>query len=200
MKYGDKLMSIGRCRRRRRPAGPRLRLTRWRPACDEASLFLCLHEPRTRWLTGHDSWVRAPAPSVLGVTRSARWFRKLAYMIPDLDRVTSPAYLANLLTRPIGDIRSMRAEGQSIENGMSYVRRVAQGRIDIVAAELQRRRNGGDPADLSELVAQLPDILSRSPTLGRTYPGARTKSPSIEWPTSCSTISTPFSGSVRSAT
>ncbi|TML13654.1 MAG: hypothetical protein E6G39_09565 [Actinobacteria bacterium] len=81
-------------------------------------------------------------------------------MIPDLDRVTSPAYLANLLTRPITDIRSMRAEGQSIENGLSYVRRVAQGRIDIVAAELQRRRDGGDPADLSDLVARLPDILA----------------------------------------
>jgi hypothetical protein len=81
-------------------------------------------------------------------------------MIPDLERVTSPAYLANLLTRPISEIRSMRAEGQSIENGMSYVRRVAQGRIDIVAAELQRRREGGDPADLTDLVARLPDILA----------------------------------------
>jgi hypothetical protein len=81
-------------------------------------------------------------------------------MIPDLDRVTSPAYLANLLTRPIAEIRAMRAECQSIENGMSYVRRVAQGRIDIVAAEMLRRRNGGDPFDLSDLVARLPDILA----------------------------------------
>jgi len=81
-------------------------------------------------------------------------------MIPDLDRVTSPEYLANLLTRPISEIRAMRAEGQSIENGMSYVRRVAQGRIDIVAAEMLRRRDGGDPADLSDLVARLPDILA----------------------------------------
>ena len=31
-------------------------------------------------------------------------------MIPDLDRVTSPAYLANMVTRPITDIRAMRAE------------------------------------------------------------------------------------------
>jgi len=37
---------------------------------------------------------------------------------------------------------------------------VAQGRIDIVAAELLRRRDGGDPADLSELVARLSDILT----------------------------------------
>jgi hypothetical protein len=83
-------------------------------------------------------------------------------MIPHLDRVTGPAYLANLLTRPITDIRSMRAECQSIENGLSYVRRVAQGRIDIVAAELQRRRDGGDPSDIHDLVARLPDILTDS--------------------------------------
>jgi hypothetical protein len=81
-------------------------------------------------------------------------------MIPDLDRVISPAYLANMVKRPITDIRAMRAECQSIENGMSYVRRVAQGRIDIVAAELQRRRDGGDPADLRDLVTRLPDILT----------------------------------------
>jgi hypothetical protein len=87
-------------------------------------------------------------------------------MIPHLDRVTSPAYLANLLTRPITDIRAMRAECQSIENGLSYVRRVAQGRIDIVAAELQRRRDGGDPNDIHDLVARLPDILADSPRTG----------------------------------
>lgn len=87
-------------------------------------------------------------------------------MIPHLDRVTSPAYLANLLTRPITDIRSMRAECQSIENGLSFVRRVAQGRIDIVAAELQRRRDGGDPTDIHDLVARLPDILTDSKRTG----------------------------------
>jgi hypothetical protein len=114
-------------------------------------------------------------------------------MIPDLDRVTSPAYLANLLTRRSATSAPCAPRGQSIENGMSYVRRVAQGRIDIVAAELQRRRDGGDPADLTELVARLPDILADHRGSGSTS-GLRTRSPSIEWPTSCSTISTPSSG------
>jgi hypothetical protein len=81
-------------------------------------------------------------------------------MNPDLERVTSPGFLANLVKRPMNEVRAMRAECQAIENGLSYVRRVAQGRIDIVAAELQRRREGGDPTDLHALVQRLPDILS----------------------------------------
>lgn len=81
-------------------------------------------------------------------------------MSSDLDRVTSATFLANLVNRSIGDIRTMRSECQQIENALSYVRRLAQGRIDIVAAELQRRRDGGDPSDLHSLVERLPDILS----------------------------------------
>lgn len=81
-------------------------------------------------------------------------------MSPDLDRVSSPGFLANLVQRPMPEVRSMRAECQTIENALSYVRRVAQGRIDIVAAELQRRKEGGDPRDLHALVERLPDILT----------------------------------------
>jgi hypothetical protein len=84
-------------------------------------------------------------------------------MTPDLARVTSPEYLAQLTSRPIEDVRAMRAECQAFENAMSYVRRLAQGRLDIVAAELERRRGGGDPADLSTLVAALPGILADRP-------------------------------------
>ncbi len=81
-------------------------------------------------------------------------------MSSDLDRVTSATFLANLVNRSIGNIRTMRSECQQIENALSYVRRLAQGRIDIVAAELQRRRDGGDPSDLHSLVERLPDILT----------------------------------------
>jgi hypothetical protein len=81
-------------------------------------------------------------------------------MNPDLDRVTSPGFLYDLIHRPMTEVRAMRTECQGIENGLSYVRRVAQGRLDIVAAELQRRREGGDPADLHALVERLPGILT----------------------------------------
>lgn len=81
-------------------------------------------------------------------------------MKASLDRVTSQGYLDGLTERPLATVRSMRTECQSLENALSYVRRVAQGRLDIVGAELARRREGGDPADLSELISRLPDILA----------------------------------------
>ena len=81
-------------------------------------------------------------------------------MVPQLELVTSPAYLAGLVGRSMADVRAMRRECQSIENGLSYVRRVAQGRIDIAVAALVQRRDGGDPKDLSGIIRRLPDILA----------------------------------------
>ena len=68
------------------------------------------------------------------------------------------------------DVRAMRGECQAVETGLSYLRRLVQGRLDIVGVELQRRRDGGAPGDLSTLVSRLPEILSehtRSPGVGR---------------------------------
>jgi hypothetical protein len=81
-------------------------------------------------------------------------------MKDSLERVTDEGYLTGLTELPMENVRAMRAECQSLENALSYVRRVAQGRLDIVGAELARRRAGGDPADLSELIGRLPDILA----------------------------------------
>lgn len=91
-------------------------------------------------------------------------------MDANIARVLDPDYLADLPRRSISDIRSMRIECQDIETGLSYLRRVLQGRLDIVDAELIRRRSGGDPADLSSLIEQLPEILGdhlRAPGTGR---------------------------------
>ena len=80
-------------------------------------------------------------------------------MIPDLDRVLEPGYVTGLAEKSTDDLRGMRAECSDLENGVSYVRRLAQGRLDLMVAELGRRDSGfgGDAADL---VAQLPDLLS----------------------------------------
>jgi hypothetical protein len=79
---------------------------------------------------------------------------------PRLAHVTAPDYLAGLTDLPIEQVRAMRSECQALENALSYIRRLAQGRLDIVGAELERRRQGGDPHDLSELIGRLPDILA----------------------------------------
>jgi hypothetical protein len=87
-----------------------------------------------------------------------------------LDRILGAEYLGELERRPMADVRSMRAECQEIETGLSYLRRLVQGRLDIVGAELQRRRDGAEPGDLADLISQLPEILSdrtRTPGFGR---------------------------------
>jgi hypothetical protein len=88
----------------------------------------------------------------------------------ELDRICRDDYLGELTGRPIDEVRRMRSECQAVETGLSYLRRLVQGRLDIVAGELQRRRDGGDPADVSTLIGQLPDILAertRAPGSGR---------------------------------
>jgi hypothetical protein len=85
-------------------------------------------------------------------------------------RILEPSYLDDLRSRSIEDVRAMRGECQAVETGLSFLRRLVQGRLDIVDAELVRRREGGDPADLSALIDQLPEILAdhlRAPGNGR---------------------------------
>lgn len=82
----------------------------------------------------------------------------------------APRDLASVEAWPIEDVRAARSELQDVETGLSYVRRVVQGRLDIVNAELVRRRDGGEPGDLRSLIEELPSILGehlRAPGIGR---------------------------------
>jgi len=76
-----------------------------------------------------------------------------------LERISEPDYLEGLTSRPLGDLRSMRADCQSVEDAVSLLRRLVQGHLDIVRFE-QERRAAGQPADLAALVAGLPGLLS----------------------------------------
>lgn len=78
----------------------------------------------------------------------------------DVDRVLQDDYLGDLPSRPIQEIRALRAECRAVEDKASYLRRMVQGRLDIVAADLRRRSEGSSPTDLPGLVEALPDILS----------------------------------------
>jgi hypothetical protein len=81
-------------------------------------------------------------------------------MTPELDVVTDPSFLSDLDTREMDELRAVRSRCQSLENSLSYVRRLIQGRVDNVGGELQRRREGGETGDTSDLIGRLPDILS----------------------------------------
>ena len=91
-------------------------------------------------------------------------------MAADLDHLLDPGYLADLPTSPMDEIRAMRAESQEVESGLSLLRRLVQGRLDIVGVELTRRAEGQDAGDLPDLIARLPEVLAdrtHAPGVGR---------------------------------
>jgi len=91
-------------------------------------------------------------------------------MDQDLERILGDEYLSGLTERSVAELRSARAECQALETKLSFLRRLVQGRHDIVTGEEERRRSGGDPDDVAGLVERLPEILSdriRAPGPGR---------------------------------
>ena len=90
-------------------------------------------------------------------------------MIPELTRVAEADYLNGIANASIDEVRSMRSSCADLENGASFVRRLAQGRLDLLAEE-HRRRAEGSGGSLGALVDGLADTLSdgvRAPGSGR---------------------------------
>jgi hypothetical protein len=88
-------------------------------------------------------------------------------MSADHDRLLDPCHLVDLEHRPIDQLRSLRQACVDYETGLSYLRRLLQGSIDIIGGELQRRVGAGGAG---ELVDALPDLLGeagRPPGFGR---------------------------------
>lgn len=73
-----------------------------------------------------------------------------------LDRVLSGDYLAELPTAALDRVRALERDAAQEETDLSYLRRLVQGRMDIVRAELTRRAGGGE----GSLLADLPKILA----------------------------------------
>jgi hypothetical protein len=89
--------------------------------------------------------------------------------VSQLSEVTDPSFLDGLQGWTLEELRARRADATATETGLSYMRRILQGRLDIVLAELEHRRTG-DLADAAKLVEELPSILSgnvHAPGLGR---------------------------------
>jgi hypothetical protein len=81
-----------------------------------------------------------------------------------IDRVLAEDYLDGLETAALEEVRALRAEAEQEETDLSYIRRMVQGRIDIVRAELERRGSDG-----GKLVDRLASILAdeqRAPARG----------------------------------
>ena len=76
-----------------------------------------------------------------------------------LDAILAPDFLEGLTGITIEDLRARRSECDAIGTSLSYARRLLQGRLDIVLAELKNRQDG-TTSDHASLVEQLPKILA----------------------------------------
>lgn len=79
-----------------------------------------------------------------------------------LERLLAPDYLDGMADRSLEEVRAMRAECQDAETAVSYLRRIAQGRLDIVHAYLDGTGDGA-MTDLPSLVEHLPEIMTQGP-------------------------------------
>jgi hypothetical protein len=105
-------------------------------------------------------------------------------MPKSIERLLSPEYLANLGTLTMEELRQRRQDCSEVENGLSYYRRLIQGRLDIVHAEMARRAGGVAATDLAGLVEQLPAILAE-----RGGGGSRGPLPDVVAPAGIETMS-----------
>ena len=80
-------------------------------------------------------------------------------MIPTerIERLLEPAYTADLAGRDDDELREIKTQCTTAETTLSYYRRLAQGRIEILEAWRENRRSGGT---LESLIADLPWILA----------------------------------------
>lgn len=84
-------------------------------------------------------------------------------MPTDHDRLLDPRLLDDLAGRPLDEVRALRGACVEAETGLSYLRRLVQGALDIVQRELARRAGGGEPVSVGNLVDELPEILGDGP-------------------------------------
>lgn len=77
------------------------------------------------------------------------------------DRVLDPAFTLDLERLDLPTLRARRREAEAEEQQLSYVRRIVQGRVDLLKAELERRAGHG-----GTLIPNLARILANEPTEG----------------------------------
>lgn len=85
----------------------------------------------------------------------------IAFVIGDLSRAVDPVYLDGLTDVALESVREKRAECSDLEDGVSFVRRMAQGRLDVLVAEANSRAEGAG-GDLASVVDGLAVTLSEN--------------------------------------
>jgi hypothetical protein len=79
-----------------------------------------------------------------------------------IDKVLADDFLTGLPELPLDELRARRHEAEQEEADLSYVRRMLQGRMDILRAELARRAGDGTEAGDDKVVEHLSEVLADS--------------------------------------
>ena len=121
--------------------------------------------------------VRAALLAALGPTGSLP-------VVERIRQILDPEYVAALDARALDDLRAMRSRCSEYELTVSYDRRLAQARMEILEAERDRRERGGS---VDELVADLPRILGaetgpRRRSRRRASSASRRPTIELHWP------------------
>ncbi len=94
-------------------------------------------------------------------------------MIDAIAKLLDPSAISGLATRPIAELREVRIACAEVERDVSLVRRMAQGRLDIVGHEFRRRKGTDSEAAVDSLLFDLPELMTDDNVGGGAIPGAR---------------------------
>jgi hypothetical protein len=86
----------------------------------------------------------------------------MTWLDTELERTLDPHYLDDISGRDLDEIREMRAECEAAETAVSFLRRMAQGRLDLIHAYLDRRTRT-EINDMQAFVEDLPSIIAAGP-------------------------------------
>lgn len=92
--------------------------------------------------------------------------------IAGIEQLLDPSFVDGISDLEMVELRARRDQCQQASDTLSYLRRLVQGRLDLVHDELARRKSGGERRDLGSIVEDLKrgEILgegTRSDGLGR---------------------------------
>lgn len=83
-----------------------------------------------------------------------------------IDRIRDPAYIAGLEELSLEDLRARRDECLAEREYLSFLRRLVQGRAEILHAELERRAGVGGDGPLVERLAEILGGEGQGPSRG----------------------------------
>lgn len=101
--------------------------------------------------------------------QGARYDRTVTTPDKELERLFASDYLDGIETRSLDEVRAMRTECQEAETVVSYLRRVVQGRLDVVHSFLDHHHTGQSVGDLDAVVEDLSSIIGSGPARPQGY-------------------------------